>query len=74
MIEVYKAKGSYIYDFDNNRYLDFCFFRTNNDVYFYEQKRFPKHFYNEIITINVNDFTYSVPKKYKEICKYSYNI
>lgn len=58
----------------NNRYLDFCFFRTNNDVYFYEQKRFPKHFYNDIITINVNDFKYSVPKKYKEICKYSYNI
>ena len=58
----------------NNRYLDFCFFRTNNDEYFYEQKRFPKRFYENITTINVNNFTYNVPDKYNEICKYSYNI
>tara|TARA_Y100000389_G_scaffold67326_1_gene63615 strand:- start:123 stop:671 length:549 start_codon:yes stop_codon:yes gene_type:complete len=58
----------------NNRYLDFCFFQTNNDIYFYEKKQFPKNFYDNIININVNDFKYCVPEKYKEICKYSYNI
>ena len=58
----------------NNRYLDFCFFRTTNNEYFYEQKQFPKHFYDKIITINVNDFSYCVPEKYNEICKYSYKV
>lgn len=58
----------------NNRYLDFCFFRSTETEYFYEQKRFPKHFYDNIITINVNNFSYCIPKKYNEICKYSYNI
>jgi hypothetical protein len=58
----------------NNRYLDFCFFKTNKDIYYYEKKIFPKDFYTNIIKINVNNFTYCVPEKFKEICKYSYNI
>ncbi len=59
----------------NNRYLDFCFFQTNNkNEYFYELKRFPRHFYDNIITIEVNNFKYNIPEKYKEICKFSYNI
>lgn len=59
----------------NNRYLDFCFFRTlNENIYFYEQKKFPKEFYSNIINLNVNEFNYSVPERYKDICKFSYNI
>tara|TARA_Y100000992_G_C21109787_1_gene416733 strand:+ start:62 stop:613 length:552 start_codon:yes stop_codon:yes gene_type:complete len=58
----------------NNRYLDFCFFRTRNNTYFYEKKIFPLHFYSNIKTIRINHFLYSVPEKYKEICEYSYNI
>ena len=58
----------------NNRYLDFCFFRTQNDTYYYEKKIFPKSFYGNIINFKANEFTYSIPQMYKEICKFSYNV
>lgn len=58
----------------DKRYLDFCFFSTYNELYYYEQKIFPKIFFNKIIEITVNGYKYKVPKKYKEICKYSYNV
>lgn len=57
-----------------NRYIDICFFSTSGSQYYYEQKRFPKHFYEKIIYINVNNFLYPVPKLAKEICKFSYNL
>tara|TARA_B100000900_G_scaffold409495_1_gene425529 strand:- start:1526 stop:2074 length:549 start_codon:yes stop_codon:yes gene_type:complete len=58
----------------DKRYLDFCFFSTYNEFYYYEKKIFPKIFFNKIIEITVNGYKYKVPKKYKEICKYSYNV
>lgn len=63
----------------NNRYLDICIFREKTakngkkEVY-YELKNFPAQYYQEFIDFKTNDFTYKVPKSYKEIVKYSYKI
>tara|TARA_B100000963_G_C22395617_1_gene566485 strand:- start:227 stop:775 length:549 start_codon:yes stop_codon:yes gene_type:complete len=67
-------KNSMVSVMRNNRYLDFCFFRTKNKEYYYENKKFPKLFYSKIINLNINGFTYNVPERYKDICKFSYNI
>jgi hypothetical protein len=55
------------------RYIDLCFFSNKNNEIGYENKWFPKDYYKEFISISINNFNYQVPKKYKQICHYSYN-
>jgi len=56
------------------RYIDLCFFNKDNNTIGYEQKRFPIDFYEKFQNKLINNFEYSIPIKYKEICKYSYDI
>ena len=58
----------------NHRYIDICFFTNKNNKIGYEKKYFPNHFYDKIISLSINNFNYPVPKHYKNIIKYSYNI
>jgi len=69
------ANGSMVTVMRNHRYIDICFFRNRfPDQYYYEQKSFPHIFYYDITNVVVNGFSYSVPERYNEICRYSYNL
>ena len=56
------------------RYIDICFFVNKENKIGYENKWFNSKLYKSYININRNNFNYSVPANYKEICKFSYNI
>ena len=58
----------------NFRYIDICFFTTKKDKIGYENKFFPKKYYDSFVNLNIDDFNYTIPLKSKEIIKYSYNI
>ena len=58
----------------NLRYIDICFFINKENQIGYEKKFFPITYYDSFETININNFIYKIPLKYKEIIHYSYNI
>lgn len=58
----------------NFRYIDICFFVKKNNKIGYENKFFPQNFYDSFTELNIDNFTYNVPLKNKEIINYSYNI
>ena len=56
------------------RYVDICFFNYRKNKIIYENKYFPKEYYDSFEKIKVSDFEYSIPCKYNKIINYSYNI
>jgi len=56
------------------RYIDICFFVNKEDKIGYENKWFNSKLYKSFTNININNFNYSVPAEYREICKFSYDI
>ena len=68
------ANNSMVTVMKDNRYIDICFFKQHDDIYYYEKKKFPKKFFEKFINHEVNNFTYIIPEKSNEICKYSYNL
>ena len=58
----------------NLRYIDICFFVNKENKIGYEQKFFPKNYYDSFTELNINNFIYNIPSKFKDIVKFSYNI
>ena len=58
----------------NFRYIDICFFKHKGNNIGYENKFFPKEYYDSFETITIKGFDYSIPTRSKEIIKHSYNI
>lgn len=68
------ANNSMISVMRNLRYIDICFFVNKENKIGYEKKLFPIKYYDSFTELNINDFTYNIPLRYKNIIKYSYNI
>lgn len=68
------ANNSMVSVMRNLRYIDICFFVNKENKIGYEKKFFPKKYYDSFTELNINDFIYNIPLKYKDIIEYSYNI
>ena len=58
----------------NLRYIDICFFINKDNQIGYEKKMFPTSYYESFTELNIDNFIYNIPLKYREIIYYSYNI
>lgn len=58
----------------NLRYIDICFFINRNNKIGYEKKMFPISYYESFTELNIDNFIYKIPLKYRDIIYYSYNI